>query len=86
MRKIIDIVRRFDWSEARDVEPETLMNLSVSAMFFGLALVSVAAVFFGAWWQPILGLPMCALGAVCLTDTQWGNESALDYLRRVFSK
>lgn len=86
MKKVINFLKRFNWQEAKNVELETLANLMVTIFCYSIALASVIALFFGAWWQLILGVPMYVLGAVCLNDTQWGNESALNYLHRVFTK
>lgn len=86
MKKVINFLKRFNWQEAKNVELETFVNLIITFFGYSFALVSVIALFFGAWWQLILGVPMYVLGAVCLNDTQWGNESALNYLHRVFTK
>ena len=86
MKKVINFLKRFNWQEAKKVELETFVNLIGTIFGYSFALVSVIALFFGAWWQLILGVPMYVFGAVCLNDTQWGNESALNYLRRVFAK
>ena len=86
MKKVINFLKRFNWQEVKNVELETLVNLIITIFCYPFALVSVIALFFGAWWQLILGVPMYVLGAVCLNDTQWGNESALNYLYRVFAK
>lgn len=86
MKKVINFLKRFNWQEAKSVELETFVNLIGTIFGYSFALVSVIALFFGAWWQLILGVPMYVFGAVCLNDTQWGNESALNYLRRVFAK
>ena len=86
MKKVINFLKRFNWQEAKNVELETLVNLIITIFCYSFVLVSVIALFFGAWWQLIIGVPMYVLGAVCLNDTQWGNESALNYLYRVFTK
>lgn len=86
MKKVINFLKRFNWQEAKKVELETFVNLIITFFGYSFALVSMIALFFGAWWQLILGVPMYVLGAVCLNDTQWGNESALNYLHRVFTK
>lgn len=86
MKKVINFLKKFNWQEAKNVELETFVNLIGTILGYSSALVSVIALFFGAWWQFILGVPMYVFGAMCLNDTQWGNESALNYLRRVFAK
>lgn len=83
-RSIKNVLSRFNWQEARQVELETAINLAGTVFFYSFALISFVCLFFGIWWQIILGAPSYVLGAVLLNDTQWGNESALHYVQRIF--
>lgn len=87
MKKFFQTIKsawsRINWQEAKKVQFETALNLFFTVLFYGLTLCCIVALFFGVWWQLIIGIPCYILGAVCLNDTQWGNESALAYLQRV---
>ena len=86
MKEVIIFLKRFKWQEAKNVELETLVNLITTAFCYSYALTAVIILFWGYWWHLIFALPAYVLGVLCLNDTQWGNESALAYLRRVFAK
>ncbi len=90
MKKVIkwfkSLVARFSWEEAKNVEFETLLNLLITVVCYTVALGGLVACLFGAWWHLFSAAMMYVLGAVCLNDTQWGNESALKYVERVFQK
>lgn len=87
MKKVINFLKRFKWEEARDVELHVLINLATTVLCYPFALVAVLGfIIKGAWWALIPGAMFYILGAVCLNDTQYTKESALQYLKRVFAK
>lgn len=83
----IRLVKRFNWEEARKVEGITLMNAVGTIVFYTLALVCVgAALFCGAWHQLFLAFVSYVMGATLIQDNFLGNEKAVHYFERCFSK
>lgn len=84
---IIRLAKRFNWQEAKSVETVTLVNAIFVVVFYTLALVCIcAALFWGAWHQLAIAFISYIMGAVFIQDNYLGNEKAVHYFERCFSK
>ena len=84
---IIRLVKRFNWEEAKKVEEATLLNALFVIVFYTLALACLcAALFWGAWHQLFVALIAYVMGATLIQDNYLGNEKAVHYFERCFSK
>ena len=84
---IIGLVKRFNWQEAKNVEDVTLINAILVVVFYSLAIACIcAALFWGAWHQLCIAFIAYVMGATLIQDNYLGNEKAVHYFERVFSK
>lgn len=83
---IAGLYKRFDWAQAKDVEGVTLFNACMVLVFYTLALVCLVAAFFGAWHQLLFAVVSYVMGAVFIQDDYLGNEKAVHYFERCFSR
>lgn len=82
--KCKSLLPKINWQEAKDVELETVTNLVITVISYSIALGALIATLFGAWHQLFIGAIAYVFGAVHLNDNQYGNETALHYIARIF--
>ncbi|MGN1211349.1 MAG: hypothetical protein ACI4TM_06660 [Candidatus Cryptobacteroides sp.] len=75
---------KVNWDEAREVEATTVTNLVITVICYSISLVALIAALCGAWHQLLVCVIAYVFGAVHLNDDQYGNETALHYIARIF--